>query len=770
MAIPSYTVYGNRPRLLFRDTDKTALTARTNSASSWKTFWDDEVIPEANTRSNQSVSQLVSSGWNVELMMMLLAFPGWIENNSAYTDKAIEFGLHIASRADNQNPTNKRERLLALTYCFDVCFGSMTTSERNTMSSELLQQCDRMGTDDQYFDGHAGIDQTIQVMAALTGHGYGSYNWSSRLNEGLGYWYGISSQQGRDEIVKYGYADGGAEKSGSYFWRGLSGELLLAESLTNGTTNVRPYTEFADFYSRIWEWALWIHLRGDVDVDHESEGDTAKLTGPLFPSDNRPPMGILSERFPTPNGSQGGLHLRWMWNKYDALEGAFPVRQVFDVFSFDRAANLEVAPESATVPISRSRLFNPPGVYRYRSTWDYDTSAVYRISLKNFYFLGHSHLDAGSVMIRYRGDPLILSPAGVYDSFSGSHHINCYQRSWMQSGCPLIMDNAQTYKRFPTVVLNDGGQHYKKFGPTDNISEPLTAFDMLNDGGGETWRRCRASIIRDDTKVMFASADLRPGYRKRSFDTDRASVLEVKYLLIHPSAGNGLTETVLLYYARIKKNISSSTPVYIPWHARGDWSSVSGGAEATGYRTEIGTGAAGKIHFQVYNDGQFNLNIQTYGTPDGNGYSNDQFRHPDNIRRGVSSPAAGDFRPAGAESARHQATLKRSSLAIEKKTKTSQEDYVFLLCPTAAAAALPTFTWLTETDYYGVDIGGEEFKVHKTADIVIADPGEVEDTTPPAEVTGHSLSTRSQSLRANYTDPVDADLNHIEAWYRTAAT
>ncbi|MFH0901385.1 MAG: hypothetical protein V2A73_12225 [Pseudomonadota bacterium] len=801
MSLPSYTVYGNHPRLFFRDTDKTAIVARTNDAAGWKDRWDardgegnllsSTILGSAQHYLGHTDAANVQTG-SPHGRLMVLALAGYVEETDrpigGYKDKAILAAIYLAGLADTVSPTDKKFRLLALALVFDILYADTTTDEKNILAAEIIQQCDRMayhlddaGDPDEYMDGHSANEQMCQLAGALAIHGYSTYaaQAQTRLTEALTFFFGAGSTDGALAMERYQFSNGGSEKGSWYIYLDLWHAIFGMTMLKNGT-NLDSWTDETSWASRCWEWFLWTGWRGGVDDDYEAMGDTAKVDSPLFHQNQRFSYGALMTQYPTPNSTEGGRHLRWLYDQYDALATYIADDTIWDILLMNRAAVTSVAPSSGSPVPSATRMFAPPGVWYARRagrdtgyvSWNYDQSVVFRISARSRYYLGHPHLDAGSVQIRFKDDVLLLAPAGYYDAYGSSHHMAAYQRTWLQSMAPCIYDPAQVYERWSDTVINDGGQHFKKWvDPTETDpryvekSDPYTPYKMLNDAGGEAWKRTeRFEQMSSDSTATFLVAELTPSYVKFHTDTNRLEVCTVKYLLIEPTAANGLVYPALLYYARIRKrSANASNVVTIPMHFRHTATARSYGLDALGYRSEVGTGSPGRLWVDVRDIGSCTLTIVGPGTPlNAQGYGPTQFQV---LGSGTNYP------PSSVSRLRQRSDLKRYSAYLRHPTPTQEEHFVCLLMPTAAGDSEPVSSraWVTDVaqpDWYGITLGTSTYLIHRIQDLATYG---APDTTPCAEVTNLTVQEQDQRLIERWTNPTDADYSRAQIYYRTSA-
>lgn len=770
MTVPSYTVYSNHPRLFFRDTDKATLQTRIANASGWKDTWDNVIIPAANTYKAKTPAQNVGL-YLADLRLSVLAIAGYMTETGrpagGYKDAAILGAVYLAGLADDVQPTNKRNRGMALATVFDICFDEMTTTEKNTVAAEMIQQADRMTYKTQeYMDGLSGNDQMVQAALALAGYGYGSFGWSTRLLEAMNYFYGPDSYGGRLETERYFDADGGELKGGWYLYMGFWATLFFMQCATNAT-DLDLWTSESSWASKTWEWLIWVGNVGGASVDKEAQGDNAVLTNPIFQLQQRWAWALLAGHYPTPDSTEGGEHVRWLYDQWDALDTPYAENLILDVLFMDTATVTATAPVSAATAPATSRLFDPPGVYYYRGAasgedpWDYDESVVVRISGRKWYDVGHRHLDSGSMMLRFKGDRLLLAPGGVYDAYGSFHHLNAYQRSWLQSLVPLVVDPSQNYRWWTTDVANDGGQHFQKYA---GRSDPYHVYYMQNDAGGLGWLRCAQfskvseTLVGGNSDHVFLAIDMKDAYTQVYTDTNRVSVCKAKFLIIPPTADNGLDYPAVLWYLRVRK-ADQAARVIVPFHSAKPWSSTSYGFTSTGYQD------VGKLWVDVKNVANFTRTASTPGTPlDANGYGPDQFKIP-----------GGDgtnYKPSAAPNSREVPDIKTDSIYLELTAHTQEEHYVALLMPTAYADSEPAASraWASEVtypDWHGITIGSTLYLIHKTQDLVVIGAGGP-DTTPPDEVTSLAAVARDRSLMATWTDPADADLEKIILKWRTA--
>lgn len=788
MTVPAHNVTAGHPRVFFRASEKTALTARTNDTSGWKTLWDGDITTDANNFKAQADSTLGATS-NPHLRWMLLAFYGYIEETgrpvNGYKDKAIKAAIWLAN-ANPPNPSNSYERyiLIGLAAVFDICFDDMTTTEKNTLASEIIEIGNNMSNNPvERMHGWSGNDQTCALIGALAVHGYSTFATQAQalLTKALNFLWGTGTgaDAGRLELARYQYTGGGAEKGGMYFQLGIWCELWALWVMSKGTDH-DAWTAETAWAKKIWEWVLWTQYRGGASDDPEAHGDTNKASAPKFFVELRWLLAMLADRFPNPDGTQGGQQLRWLYDRYDSFDSPNGENAIYDVIFLDRATVTAVEPKNATTPAARQKLFSPPGIFFFRGaataddSWDYDKAITYRESARRWYWLGHFHLDSGALQIVHKGDVLTQAPAGYYDLTQGStgHYNNALLRSWTQSGVPLVFQSGETYHLYSTVSANDGGQQYRKYvDAVKTWSDPGDVFRMQNDGGGLAWLRCESFTKQDfvgagsaaSPEAVFTVANIRYGYKKLYTDGHKLPICEVKTLYIRPTAANGLTYPCVIRYYRIQKT-DEDWVVTIPWHTYQAITTTAYGAHWTGYNSAASLSPAGKLWCDIRSVGSYTLTNATPGSLDTNGWGADQWKIP----QGGST----NYKPLVAAKDRLKPDVKRHSLYVSQTTPTQEEHYVFQLATTDAADSQPATigaAWISDVsqpDYYGKTIGTTTYLIHRTQALaVVGTP----DTTAPAETTGLALAPRSAALLATWTDPADSDLAEIVVEYRTAA-
>jgi hypothetical protein len=781
VTIPAYTVRDEHPRLLFRESDRVNLTARTNATGGWKTQWDAQCAGFVNQYRALPVQNLIvgtgtttSSANNAIGKLAAMAFWGWIEESGRPSGGAKDWAIRAALWACNNYAggveSSLREILMGLALVYDFLYADMTSAERTTIAGEIMQRAiafnDGISQTDQ-IDGHTGINVTCSLLGLLAIHGNSFYQDEipTALNTTLEFLLGVDAQSGRLNYPQLCLTDGHSEKGHWYIYPSFWTELFTLWSMSTATT-WDGWTAHSAWVTKIWEELLW-HSKGGTAPDLMGMGDMNRSSS-VFQREMHWGIAMLAQR----NAStEAGRMLQWLFAQWDALDPTVwgPAR-VFDVILLDRAAITELDPKDASPAVSTSRLFSPPGVYYGRKAkrgssvpdWDPDEVATVRVSARSRYYSGHAHLDAGSMALSVRGDMVCLTPSGKY--FTGQPSwFNGYCRTWMQSWSPLVYDPTETfYWQLPTrPKINDGGQHFRIYRDATEparVYDPATAYKMQTDAGGEAWMRCRSFTKSEGTDYAFLCADLKDAYKRDFDDLPRCSILETRYLTIWPTADNGLYWPAVLYYARMRKR-NSAWETRIPVHSANDFTQTSYGAYTTGYN------GVGKLWIDLRNKADYSLTVQGPGTMSGD-FGSTQFMAPWNT---VNYPPIED----GSLKAEERQFLKRFSLYLQKTTQVEEEHYVALAMLSESGDAEPAATraWVTDSaqpDWYGITLGTQTYLVHRTLPQCWVG-STAPDTTPPAEVTAFAVAARARSILATWTDPADADLEGLLVRIRTSA-
>lgn len=562
----TYTVYANHPRVPgIRDTDKTTLTARTNSSASWQALWDNTIIPFANSLNLQSDASIVGSASDtVHQKFLILALVGWIENTASYHNTLLSAAKYLANTESAWGSfTNRRYQLLAQAYAYDFLRTGLITfpdADRKTIGDSILAKATYVGSINEYLDGHSAGNLMSQFLAALAiaGESGSGFNFTTAaaaiLNAALDFWMGATAGgPARIEADRYFSGDGGSGKGFHYEtiaqWHTLfilhgihSGFVRNVDTPNSLLLNGETYAPWGDagvsevreeWVEKIPEWWLNGHDRGDGD--YLRLGDTGRVTSPWFHHNERLIFGTLITR-----GGAWRKRIRWFYDRLHKImtdpqpagkgESVSTTARAYDLIYWDPgdAANASESPKAAGTP--KARLFSPWGDYFHRNTFDYDQGCVAHLTGHELLYEGHEHLNVGALQIWLKGDGVLVhagkygevdSAQGDSADLGGLHNKNYYQQSISHSGVLQIDDgtalphksvnSAGSRVSFPSGL---GGQYWKQFDRDGNGSisgtsehDPRNINELRFDGGGLAWRRTGKDALGTDRLRVVEKVD-----------------------------------------------------------------------------------------------------------------------------------------------------------------------------------------------------------------------------------------------------------------------
>ena len=765
MPVTSYTVYSNRPRLFFRDTDVATITTRTNTSSQWQDTWDNIIIPNASSIESTQSHSTIASNDNVANKAMTLSLTGLIDSISGNKIKAIGLAEYIAANLSTIGASEKWA-LLAMAYIFDLLYADMTGTQRTNVGTGILTLCDSMRYDiNEYIHGTTNGEQMAQLLGALTIHGHTS-GASTRLDEALGWFYGsIPGGKAAIETDRYFSADGGDGKGTWYSQFEKRYTLFALEAIVNGfsafSVDSAAYSPFTDetWIAKVSEWFINTCYRGNGD--YHSIGDTARTSNPWYHESTRHGFAILIRR--------GGFRkqMRWLHDQLQAkslsLGQVSGYERAHEIFLWDPndSNNASVAPKDASPAISKSRIFTPTGFYCGRDTWDYPNSCSIFLDCEQYYFRSHSHLSRGGIGISIKDDMVLLPSTGEYNTsdsaalFGGTHHRNWFQQSIAHSGVPLVFDSSQTHQNYAsdntltTYPTGLGGQYWKR---VSSKRSPADINEMRNDNSGLAWLCSSFEKVEDvEGSYTFLYQDIRRAYLEQYTDfgtaTERVLMAEVKYLIIW-----GIPPwPLVLRLARIQSRASSLTKRDHYHFSRAPLVSPTDGRI-----TAYGFKQTGKIVIDQYPAANFIYTTIGGGALDANGFGQNDFKYNLNA-----------YPPAFAANYRHSPDIGKYRVEVQPVVNKTDDIFVSLLQPMGASDAPIQYSWKETSDYVGVSFNGLDWMIHKTNKLIITG---ATDTTPPLAPTGVSAATGSANgtVTVAWNPNTEPDLAGYNVYYRTS--
>lgn len=734
-SIVGYNVVSTYPRIFVRATDKTAITARTDSTSSWKTYWDNRLTPYITTLKGQTDATICAVNGNSYSRFMCLGLWGWIENDTAAHTKLLSAAKYLAQTTGIWSSwTQRRYQVLCLAYAYNFLRTGVITfaaADRKIIGDALMSMTTG-GTNDtqEFLDGHSAGNYMAYFIAAATlyGESGSGYDYTAaattKMDAALGFWFGdITDDVCHMDSWRY-FGDQGAHWMGASYtqiggWKMSFMLNAMQSALTDITLDSVAYDPIADesWIEKIGEFFLHIWMRGDDD--YFTVMDTARVVEPWVHDQMRQTLGFLIT-----NGGTYRKPLRWMLDTLNAKETVASYAPIHDVLFYDPADadNASLPPQSTS--IARTFYANPPGTYFYRSTWDYKTACVVQIECPERYFQGHSHLNRGSIQIAFKDD-MVLGHSGLYRTsdananFNGPHHHYYYQQSIACSGVPLCDDGTYVHYAYnelgswfayPTAL---GGQTWKMDGTTKDAYD---VDELTTAGGGESWlaaEMTRPVTATDD--YDFVVCDVQRAYVRDYTElggaTERIRACKIKYLIIKRETDWPIVLRVMTMESRLAAMEKRDV-----WHSYGQWT-LSDAANGARRGTAQGYRGVGKVVIDLYNPSDFDVAQVGGGTLDGSGYAAQQFYYD-----GTNYP------PSNPCPARYLPDLCRYRLEHVAANDRTEETFVQLLMPMGIAESPPEYTWIDNATWFGVRFtaSGTEYKIAKATDTVAMTAGEEE--------------------------------------------
>ena len=811
------------PRLLFKRADRDVMAGRAeNPALEWSTIYSSYVLPKATSLSNGDYQDIVDDTYSSYLSMVCMGLVQQVEGYNGRTDSGgtslyekcgammRSVGLAVAQISPTGGEGVRRNRLLTCALAWDFCHDDtiagvalLSDANKKTLGDGILAWCDDMAaTSTELMDGHAGGDQACQVFGALAiyGESGSGYDYSSsattRLTEGLDFWYGgdagvTYNGYAAMDAFRYYQAGGGGWGGAHYmqlrWWKAFICVHPVATALTGIQLNGEDYDPWSeDWIKNAYKWARNIAVRGDLDFLQLE--DTNRISNPVFNHEHRMGLGhMISHGEDTTAKSVA----RWVWERRYAHEQAAGQisgeRLALDMILWERGPSTPTANMPADSPTAE--WLDPPGALFYRSSWTLGASEELLIHVPQYWYLGHAHNKCGSIQMGYYKDQILIN-SGVYDTtpdgdpsdYGGSHNRSWANQTISGNGVVLVDDGSATphsnydedgiYTAFPSGL---GGQYWKLYGAE---KDPENTFNMKNDASSEAWRRCEgtsdtskagtilnAATYQTDSVVVLASS-LRKAYLKEYDDIDTAAErvrrYDAKWMIIKNFGGFG---TAIFCVHRVESRLSTMDK-RVPFHFHTMRSVV---VNASKRRVEI-------------NGESMNKSGHTWAPGARVDFYDETKWDVDVVGGGTSNPGVpGDFDfayggvnyvPTQPVHERRQPDMGRVTAYVKPKNQAAEDYFVFVIFPFHDGIHLGQphleyeYNWVNETNYYGIEIGGKAYKLHKTNAEYISEDDPV-DVDAPAAPTGLTPSTpASQTVQLVWSPNTEPDMDKYKVYYR----
>lgn len=570
------------PRVLFKKSRLAILQARAaNAGTSQHPGWGPWYTRLKNSIGDSMTANLVTDPERDKHMLAMLVVhivdTTSTDAGQAAINGALALAAHVETNGVNGFGSEKRECLLTLAWAFDVLKDavypgavSLTDPEAVTIGDAIIRGSQDLNIpESQKIYGVGNGDLAVVAVAnmALIDHPTFNTTATENMNDALDHWYGDAFDLSDSRISYDRYYEFGGGKGSDYEFRSKAYTSWLmyaySQAVASSTLQGSSYdpVQDEDWLKTCPEWWLNVMWRGDKD--YLKIGDSSRPISPIFSRQQRIVLG-MAIRY----GGSFRKPSTWLYNRLqksldDSGEGSAK-DQAYDFFIFDPTNPDNIATSPATIPapsgVSKSQMFDRPGSYFHRDTWDIPESTIINIQAREYAFNSHDDKNVGAIQMSHKQDMTILS-SGMYEidgtlSRALGSHNNTYKRlSIAHSGTVLFSDPNSDMAHKEHYEINQagekigypsgkGGQLYRQFNDDLNVE---TVDKLITDDGGNAWRTCgltdgadRMTKVYDDDRLTFLTFQARRAYLLESsfFDTGKDLVRNCfhKILIIKKSA------------------------------------------------------------------------------------------------------------------------------------------------------------------------------------------------------------------------------------------
>lgn len=520
----TYTVRKTHPRILFNSDDVPVILKRVTGSHS-RSY--KAMIDACESQLSTSSAAIAKSGKN-EGYAMAYAFIGYFSNRESFRDKAVDIALECAKLGGGGEKMSVRLRLQALACVYDWLHATISDSNKSKFRNAMLDMFERLEADsneNEFVWGHSHGNSRPMVLAALVLHGE-SPTLTARLDDLLeAYRNGFFSTW-----RNYGESEGGSLKGWGYTTWTLSMEVDVLASVRSAT-NVDWFKTEA-WYEKLVDWYI-MGMRGDDSFLRSGDSQV----GEGFTHFDWTYALSVAHFYKNPRA-------KWLAEHIALKNEVWSLHNVYDILWNDPEVDAE--PPSG----SGSKLYQTAGHVLLRDSWKADAVLADFRSASD-YTLGHTHLDNNSFTIFHKSG--LALDSGIYDDFSGSHHMNYYRRT-VAHNTVLVFDPNEKFVLFGDTYSNDGGQRWRSKADGLPATFPASIEDALDPTNG--YRAGGIQVYEDTVEHTYSLGDAAPSYSNKKLQVFDRHFLWLK------SAG-GLDKPVIVVFDHLESPTGNFKKKYL---------------------------------------------------------------------------------------------------------------------------------------------------------------------------------------------------------------
>jgi len=421
-----------------------------------------------------------------------------LEKREKYFTKAKRLITALTKLSLSEDDQQIRTRLQAYAYYYDLCFERLDKKERESVQKQILKciyWLDKHGylRTNNFGGGHhhyANISAIIGCLAIYYEEP-SAKKWcdilEKNLKEGFIPFYKYLAQEDGSfhmwwEYTRY-YIFGELEFYS--IWKNATGEDLFKKNqwiekvfyfLIYGLRDDLTYWNVGDNHARHLKWIDKVIFE---KIASEYKNCYAKYMVEIFEKQRK--------NWP----SIDELFFELLWKKEDVKPCSI-----------------------CKLPLVRE--FKKAGVYIFREGWEGE-NVIALFKCTPIYFFNHSHRDANSFLIWYKGDLAIDS--GYYGKYGSKHWLNYYIRS-IAHNTVLIYDPEERFNLWGKSLVNDGGQKF--------INKPHYQPYNVEDLKAENFKVGETKIIEDNENYTLVVGDATKAYSSKKCKLFRRYFLWLK--------------------------------------------------------------------------------------------------------------------------------------------------------------------------------------------------------------------------------------------------